>query len=204
MPKNIDSNQVHLEQRTLDFISSYNDLKGKGKISSNEELAGILGYKSESSITEILGKRQNIPPKKWAKFKEHFSAEISVINVPESLNENKPLMELAIFNLTESNRMLASAITRDAENRKELIDQNKDLVRIVKDKATADVAEQTLQDAQAMQSALLELLGLVGSGKRWKSQEEVHAVYSKLLASAMGLTQQKGIRPSSDKKNILR
>lgn len=69
-----------IEERTLQFIEAHAKLKGYNKMVTHEELAKIIGAESKSTISEILGKRQNIQPEQWILFKAHFkiSTEYSV------------------------------------------------------------------------------------------------------------------------------
>lgn len=61
-----------ISPRTKLFIRHYNDLKEAGKFNTNADLLDILGYRRDSSITEILAERQNIPVTKFLNFLEHF------------------------------------------------------------------------------------------------------------------------------------
>jgi hypothetical protein len=71
---------VNIEERTENFIEAYQNLKNQGILPDHKELAKIMGVKSVSTISEILGKRQNIKPENWRLFKEHFrSSEITGI-----------------------------------------------------------------------------------------------------------------------------
>ena len=63
---------LKIEPRTTRFIEEYKRLEGESKLPSHAELAAILGIKSKTTISEILGLRQNIQPTSWLKFKEHF------------------------------------------------------------------------------------------------------------------------------------
>lgn len=71
----MDQEKIKIEKRTKEFIRHYNELKEAGKFQNNAELVSILGYKRESSITEILKERQNIPPLKYLAFLDHFGLE---------------------------------------------------------------------------------------------------------------------------------
>jgi plasmid maintenance system antidote protein VapI len=102
----------------------------------------------------------------------------------------------AVYNLTESNRLIA-------ESNASLAASNKELVQMVKE-STASVPRQTDQDVIAMRSVFLELLSEVGSGKRWKSPEEVKVAYSKGLADVLGLMKEKDIQKNSGKKNSVK
>jgi hypothetical protein len=62
-----------IETRTEDFIKHFKDLKSKGLISDNKEVADLLGYSAPSAISEILGRRQNIQPEQWEKFKKKYN-----------------------------------------------------------------------------------------------------------------------------------
>lgn len=63
---------LKIEARTTDFIREYKRLKTAGQMPDFEGLAKILGLKSKSTISEVLGLRQNIQPAVWDKFKGHF------------------------------------------------------------------------------------------------------------------------------------
>ncbi|OOQ57195.1 hypothetical protein BC343_16890 [Mucilaginibacter pedocola] len=60
-----------IRPETLEFISRYNELRGKA-FTSNGELAQVLGFNNASSITEIIKRRQNIDPEKFRLFKERY------------------------------------------------------------------------------------------------------------------------------------
>ena len=76
-----------IEERTEKFISIYNKLKDNGLLPDNETLARELGYKSDASISEILGRRQNIPPKKWALFLEKWRIAKDLAEASTELSE---------------------------------------------------------------------------------------------------------------------
>lgn len=79
-----------IEERTEKFISAYNRLKTNGLLPDNETLAKELGYKSDASISEILGRRQNIPPAKWLLFVAKWpEAEIKQ-PIPSDTSEATP------------------------------------------------------------------------------------------------------------------
>jgi transcriptional regulator with XRE-family HTH domain len=111
-----------------------------------------------------------------------------------------PLSELTMFNFSESSRKLAESILIDAENRRNLIAENKILVQMVRAKPIEDAQLQNQQDVRAMRSAFLELLSEVGSGKRYKSPEEVKAAYNKALADALDLPEANDTQKNSGKK----
>ena len=69
-----------IEARTVNFIKEYERLSAENKLPSNVALAGILGIKSKSSISEILAKRQNIQPDAWQRFVAHFELPYQVEN----------------------------------------------------------------------------------------------------------------------------
>jgi hypothetical protein len=61
-----------IEERTKDFITEYERLSKREDFPTHDVLASIIGAKGKGTITEILGKRQNIQPDQWEKFKLHF------------------------------------------------------------------------------------------------------------------------------------
>lgn len=61
-----------VEDRTKQFISEYERLSGNPGFPTHDNLAVIIGANGKNTITEILGKRQNIQPKQWEKFVAHF------------------------------------------------------------------------------------------------------------------------------------
>lgn len=66
------SNKIkRVRPETLEFIILYNQLRGKA-FNGNAQLAGVLGFNSPASITEIIKSRQNIDPNKLNIFKEKY------------------------------------------------------------------------------------------------------------------------------------
>jgi hypothetical protein len=63
---------IKIEPRTDYFIEALQRLKADKKLPTNATLANLLDIKSETTISEIKGRRQNIQPKAWEKFKEYF------------------------------------------------------------------------------------------------------------------------------------
>lgn len=61
-----------VEERTKRFIAEYERLSKGNDFPTHETLAIIIGAKGKNTITEILGKRQNIQPDQWDKFATHF------------------------------------------------------------------------------------------------------------------------------------
>lgn len=78
-----------IEERTERFIAEYDRLSNKKGFPTHDNLAIIIGAKGGNTITEILGKRQNIQPEQWEKFAAHFG-----INTDKSVvhkDHSKPL-----------------------------------------------------------------------------------------------------------------
>lgn len=69
-----------IEERTRQFIDCHTKLKRSNQMVTHEELAKIIGVESKTTISEILGKRQNIQPDQWEAFRKHFkiSSDIPV------------------------------------------------------------------------------------------------------------------------------
>lgn len=63
---------LKIEERTEDFIREFGALKQQKKLPSHAILAGELGMPTKSTISEILGRRQNIQPESWNKFKSKY------------------------------------------------------------------------------------------------------------------------------------
>lgn len=63
---------LKIEPRTDRFIQEYDRLEKEDKMPGHAELAKIIGVNTIRTITEILGRRQNIQPESWLKFKSHF------------------------------------------------------------------------------------------------------------------------------------
>lgn len=61
-----------VEERTERFIAEYERLSKRKDFPTHDSLAIIIGAKGKNTITEILGKRQNIQPDQWDKFVAHF------------------------------------------------------------------------------------------------------------------------------------
>jgi hypothetical protein len=120
----------------------------------------------------------------------HFAARIAAKaekgQEPAQDKPDQPLTIQALFNLTESNRVLA-------ESNKSLADSHQVLVGMVKGKFTAGEPEEI---PAAVQSKLTDLLGLiaeVGSGKKWKSPQEAAAELHKRFSGAETKTSSVGI-----------
>jgi hypothetical protein len=64
---------VFIEDRTRDFIGKYQQLKEAAKFKTNKELALKIGIKTVSTISEILGLRQNITPTAYQSFLKFYS-----------------------------------------------------------------------------------------------------------------------------------
>ena len=103
----------------------------------------------------------------------------------------------SITNLTESNRILASAILRDAENRASLIKQNEELLLMVRQ--SESVQPKILEAFESRLSAFLAALSLVASGKRWKSATEAGAALHKFVYGENTGGREKDIRDGSGK-----
>lgn len=82
---------IHIEERTDNFIKEYNRLKGNGEMVPHIKLKEILGVNAVSTISEILGRRQNISADSWKQFKKHFgisdSSETNIIRMSEEINK---------------------------------------------------------------------------------------------------------------------
>jgi hypothetical protein len=61
-----------VEERTKRFIAEYERLSKRKDFPTHDALASIIGANGKNTITEILGKRQNIQPDQWDKFVVHF------------------------------------------------------------------------------------------------------------------------------------
>lgn len=182
-------------------INELNDLietiKKRTKL-NEEDISKRMGY-NEGYISQTRS-RKKVPPKLFNNLLREFRNELNeshkqsetTVSEPEEAYSGK-----AVLNLTESNRLIA-------ESNASLADSNKELVQMVKRDFTASDPQQSLQDAAAMRLVLLELLSEVGSGKRWKSPEEVRAVYRKRIAAALGLTSEEGTHGNSDRKNTVK
>lgn len=64
-----------VEDRTKQFIIEYQRLSKDKDFPTHEKLAEIIGAKGGNTITEIIGKRQNIQPAQWAAFKKYFKID---------------------------------------------------------------------------------------------------------------------------------
>lgn len=67
-----------IERRTEQFIAEYERLSKQKDFPTHESLASIIGAKGKNTITEILGKRQNIQPEQWSKFVAHFGISTDI------------------------------------------------------------------------------------------------------------------------------
>src|SRR4051794_12479590 len=80
---------MKIKPRTEYFISALEKLKDKGRLPSAAELLTITGIKSRSTISEIKGRRQNIKPEAWEKFKKHFRFKDSDFSEPGSIEKGE-------------------------------------------------------------------------------------------------------------------
>lgn len=78
-----------VEDRTNHFIAEYKRLSSRKDFPTHENLAVIIGAKGGNTITEILGKRQNIQPEQWDKFVAHFGLNTEISG--KSTNEDNPV-----------------------------------------------------------------------------------------------------------------
>lgn len=82
-----------VEDRTEQFIAEYERLSKSKDFPTHDNLAIIIGAKGKNTITEILGKRQNIQPKQWEKFIHHFGIGTDIPVHPKGqgkhLNDNQ-------------------------------------------------------------------------------------------------------------------
>jgi hypothetical protein len=92
-----------IEERTEQFIKSFNYLKDNGLINDNKEVAELFGYKSTSAISEILGRRTNIQPEMWEKFKKKYSIH-SDVSESDFLKEEYRREKLARIEAEERER----------------------------------------------------------------------------------------------------
>lgn len=84
-----------VEERTKKFITEYERLSKVRGFPTHDNLAIIIGAKGGNTITEILGKRQNIQPAQWDKFVAHFkiNTEIPVNTSDNSKHSNESPQE---------------------------------------------------------------------------------------------------------------
>lgn len=80
-----------IEPRTVKFIEEYERLTSENKMPTNVALAGILGVKSKSTISEILAKRQNIQPEAWNRFVAFFKLDLPTESSEISGTAQEPL-----------------------------------------------------------------------------------------------------------------
>lgn len=86
---------------SLEFINLYNQLKGVA-FQNNAILSVQLGFKTDSSITEIVKGRQNISTDKLQKFKEIYRSYIDTDNYGNGvLNEPEAMYNRAIKQQTQ-------------------------------------------------------------------------------------------------------
>jgi hypothetical protein len=105
-----------------------------------------------------------------------------------------------IFNLTESNRMMAEAMLTDARNRESLTRSNERLTL----KVTADDPQQTSLELIAIRQAVVEFVIEVASGKRYKDRFEAGQAYSKKVAELIEAAKGKGIQKNSDRMHTVK
>lgn len=88
-----------IEERTDLFIAEYERLTKNSELPDNKVLADQLGIKSPSTLSNILGRRQNIKHSAWKAFKEKYGLkEIQKSSEKEDISEptlNQILMIMA-------------------------------------------------------------------------------------------------------------
>jgi hypothetical protein len=147
-----------------------------------------------------LFKSKELEPETKKKFEDYYGKSIFTgeskgkVNVSRGTSEKPPGDKLQT--LIESNKLLAEANKKLSDAHFLLAEDQRELMRRV---ATANVPEQSPQDADAIRAALLELVTQVGAGKRWKTAEEVKTVYRKLVSDALAPKKEGDTQKSSDK-----
>jgi transcriptional regulator with XRE-family HTH domain len=111
--------------------------------------------------------------------------------VPES-EYGKTYTEKALYNLTESNRLIA-------ESNASLAQSNKELVQMVKAKTIGDDHLQTEKQLNVVRRAVVEFLLQVAAGKRWKTEEEAGLAYSRRIGELLAEDEAGDIQKRSDK-----
>ena len=84
---------------TLEFITLYHQLRGKA-FTNNNQLAAALGYRTNSSITEIVKGRQNIDADKLEIFKEKYREYIT--DTPVSVKAQTNAFAIGAIQQTET------------------------------------------------------------------------------------------------------
>lgn len=105
-----------------------------------------------------------------------------------------------ILKLAASNQTLSDANKKLADAHFLLAEGNRELVRM----ATVNAPPQNEQAVNAMRSAFLELLGQVGSGKRFHSPDELKTVYNKLVSDTLVPKGEGDTQKNSDRKHTVK
>ena len=165
-----------LTQKQIDDF--YYDVERLGLKFPVAAISKATGY-SKGNVSGYLNKKDEPSYNFLKKFYEAYPKSSKDVpretkNAPVSdfkAIQGEGLLETSIQNLTESNRVLASAILADAENRAMLIKQNEELLTMVKRSVNVQ-REKTVSDLSKV-SEFLELIADIGTGKKvWHSKSE--------------------------------
>lgn len=93
---------IKIQPITELFIRYYNDFTDRKTMVSNKLLASIIGT-SAQGVSEILGRRQNIQPDQWERFKNHFG----ITNTEKSESDDRiEDLKMTISDLREDKKWL--------------------------------------------------------------------------------------------------
>jgi hypothetical protein len=154
-------------------------------------------YESKSFEPDTITRIEKAIGKKWEDVKQ-IGAGVNIEEVTKGQQQNVDQKNNNLDTLIQSNLVLATANKKLSDAHFILAEDQRELMKKV---VTVNDPEQTPEDVDAIRFALLELISQVGSGKRWKSSQEVKATYNKLFSDALGLKKEGDTQKSSGKQH---
>lgn len=148
----------------------YGDIEKMGLKFPVARISEATGY-SKGNVSEFLSKKEPISEGFYNAFYKAFPGS------------HKVPAEVGIGELSEGIKNLSEATLVLARNNEKLVN-----------KITDDDPEQTPTAVESRLTDLLELIAKVGSGKRWKSEQEAHAALSRLFYGDQKKREERGIR----------
>lgn len=160
---------------TDNFIKAVKWLKETGKIKLDKDLIEELDW-DKSNLSATLNAKKKLPTVKMIAFlkcypfdnfdqnsfnpSDHFTGKL------ENRNNNDTL-----YNLSESNRVLANSNLIFAEAHKRIAETNAELTMMLKASITVGDEVKNQSDGPSIIDKVLEVLAVVGAGKKWATKE---------------------------------
>ena len=162
-----------VEERTKRFIAEYERLSKQKDFPTHESLAVIIGANGKNTITEILGKRQNIQPEQWDKFRLHFGLHTDTsVQAQKSIEKegnNKNPQDKYLMLLEDNDRFFKNEYAQLLSSLNKLIDLGKKQEALLKLNLQHVGAVEALQqgvDPEVVQEQInIQIAEMVSSGE---------------------------------------